>query len=95
MVLVHEGAVVAGEDGEGAVGEAEPDGVVVGGGFARRRRADVFGAFEAGFVEIRAREEEVLWAGFGVDGEAAGLGGAEVGGDAGGGDVDDEAGWGG
>ena len=85
--------MVTREDGERSIREPAPDRFVVFGGIARRRAADALGALEAWLVEVRAREEEVLRAGFGVDWEAAGLGGAEVGGGAGGGDVDDEAGY--
>ncbi len=81
--------MVRGEDCEGAVLEAEPDGVVVFWAVSRGRRTDAFGAFEAGFVEVVAGEEEVLRAGFGVDGEAFCLGGADVLGGCGGGYVHD------
>lgn len=91
-VGVEKGTVVRGEDGEGPVAETRPDQRVVGCAVAGWGGADAFGAGEAGGGEVGTREEEVLWAGFGVDGEVAGLGGADVGCGGGGGDVDDEEG---
>lgn len=57
-----------------------------------RRRADTFRALEPRLAEIRAREEEVLWACFRTHREAACLGGADASCSRGEGDVNDEDG---
>ena len=80
------------EHRECAVRETQPDCLVIVGGVARRRRADTLCAFEVRLVEVVPREEEVLRAGLGVDGEASRLGVPQVGGGTGRGDVHDEAG---
>jgi hypothetical protein len=82
--------VVRGEDGEGSVGKANPDGFVVVGRITRWWRADTFGALEVWFVKVRSGQEEILWARFGVDGEASCLGRPQVGCCTGGGDMDDQ-----
>jgi hypothetical protein len=74
---------------EGPVCQAAPDRVVIIGGFAGWRGADALGALEVRMVEVGAGQEEVLRAGFGVDWQAASLGGTEMCGGARRGDVDD------
>ncbi len=86
--------MVGGEDRKSAVLETAPDGVVVFGAVAGWRGTDAFRAFEARLVEVVAGEEEVLRAGFGVDGEALCLRGADVFCGCGGGDMDDQDGGG-
>lgn len=77
-VVVGVGAVVGGEEGQGTVLQRATEGVVVVRALAGRGRADAFCAGETGLVEVGAREEEVLRAGFGVDGEGGGGKGENV-----------------
>src|SRR5204863_3687372 len=72
---VVERAVVRAPDPEVARLEALPQRVPVG-GVAKRRRADVFGAFEAVAGEVGVAEREVLRARFGIDRAAATMGAA-------------------
>lgn len=60
--------MVRGENGKSAVCKAFPDDVAVGLALPWWGRAYAFCAFETGLVEILFCEEEVLWAGFCVDG---------------------------
>src|SRR5206468_10518070 len=74
---VVERAMVRAPDPEVARLEALPQRVPVG-GVAKRRRADVFGAFEAVAGEVGVAEREVLRARFGVDRAAATVGAAHL-----------------
>jgi hypothetical protein len=83
--------MVTAQDGEGAIGKTQPNCIVVGGGVPWRRRTDAFGAFEVWEIQVAARQEEVLRAGFRVDWEATGLSCSEMGCGGWAGDVDDKA----